>query len=198
MNPNQKPRRHFGKYAANKHEVVIIGHREVNNELIIVFLTALPTAEYEDLLRVVTTDAAQNVDYLLDNTNKVQSILGAAPHINRSQGKTWEQVLIERAQTPNEPSVVKCPIHHVIFEDDSQKQFFEGIGESIEPLVDAERKRRKGEPTSNTPNASSEEVEKLSGLMEKLMDRMDKIEGKNADDVEKSNKKENKKTSKAA
>lgn len=208
MNTPPRARRHYGIYKNNKFDVVIVGYRSTTNEVMAVLLHALPKTEREELERIVMSYDAQSVDYLLNSTGRSKSVLGSAPFIG-SETKTWEDIVVTRSRNPNDQTVFNCPLDHIEFEDATQLAFYEGKGESIEPGIDRERRRNRGEEVEGdeledalVSGASTSAVQNLTAAMQQVLEqtkslseRMDSLEKK---DSKKPAKKTAKKASKAA
>ena len=61
---------HFGKW--RDEEVVIAGHKESINQVLLVRLNALPSDEKEHLIKIAASESAQNEDYLVNILERVQ------------------------------------------------------------------------------------------------------------------------------
>lgn len=199
---NARVRRHYGIYKNNKLEVIIVGYRSSTNELMGALLHALPKTERDELERIVLSYDGQSVDYLLNSTGRTKSVLGSVPFLG-SETATWEDVIATRSRNPNDQTVFVCPISHIEFEDESQFAFFEGRGESIEPDIDKQRRRNRGEevegdPVEPTKSVDNDVMERLATTMDKLLEQSEKL-SRRVDDLEgKPKKKASKKTAKAA
>ena len=134
--------RHFGKYtgggvSGGGEDIVILGHRATENDLLVCFLAAM-TIEYAQQLRsIAMSDEAQRRDYLMP-------VLAGAHH---RTGDNWQSFMI-RAASRGGRTVRKITMKDVEFYDATQKAFFSGYGASIEPEEDARRKARNAAQTA--------------------------------------------------
>lgn len=131
--------RHFGIYEGNKEEVIILGYRKKTNDVLIAFPSALQQQDAQDLRRIVSGEAAQKKDYLMDTVGG--SVLASAHH--SSAGIDWQTYLLKQAESGRGNGVVrKTTMKEIEFFDQSQKAFFAGYGNSIEPEIEALRQNR--------------------------------------------------------
>jgi hypothetical protein len=129
--------RHFAKFIPTGEEVVVIGYRQKTNDVLVTFPSAMAQQESQDLRRIVMSKEAQSKDFLMDVVGG--SVLQSAHH---PSGTDWQTYLIRQAAMGRSQSVRKLTVKDLEFYDDSQKAYFGGYGESIEPEVDAVRKTR--------------------------------------------------------
>lgn len=116
---NQIPR-HFGQVRGE--EVVIAGHHKSMNSCLIVRLSNLPQDEAQQLRTIAMSTTAQNLNYLIP-TLRVE--------LHKS-GQDWFTYLVTRLQR-GDGSVINMPMKEIEAMNESQKSFFKGYGESVEP-----------------------------------------------------------------
>lgn len=128
--------RHFAKHIATGEEVVILGYRASMGEVLVAFLSAFSQNDAQQLRRLAASQEAQKKDFLLGT--EPGSILMSAHH---STGKDWQTYVIREA-TGRSTRVRTVTLKDLEFYDPTQKAYFAGYGESIDPDADAIRKRR--------------------------------------------------------
>jgi len=129
--------RHFAKYEPNGEEVIILGYRQKTNDVLIAFPSAMSQQEAQDFRRIVQGSDAQSKDFLMDVVGG--SVLQAAHH---PSGVDWQTHLVRQGATGRSAAVRRVTMKDLDFYDQTQKAYFGGYGESIEPEVDALRKQR--------------------------------------------------------
>lgn len=130
--------RHFAVFTPTKEEVVVLGYNRDRNDAMVVFLPGIPAAESQSLRGVVQSATAQGKDYLMCPYSG--SVLKTAHH---PSGQDWETYAITQVATRGGGTrpFRLVPISQLDFLDKTQEAFFKGYGASIEPEVDAKRKR---------------------------------------------------------
>jgi len=116
---NQIPR-HFGQVRGE--EIIIAGYHRSMNSCLIVRLSNLPQDEAANLRQIAMSSTAQNLDYLVP-TLRVEA---------HKSGQDWFTYLVTRLQR-GDGSVMNMPLKEIEAMNESQKSFFKGYGEGVEP-----------------------------------------------------------------
>lgn len=111
---------HFGQIRGE--EVVIAGYHKSMNSCLIVRLSNLPQDEAQQLRNIAMSYTAQNLNYLVP-TLRVE--------LHKS-GQDWFTYLVTRLQR-GDKSVMNMPIKEIEEMNETQKSFFKGYGEGVEP-----------------------------------------------------------------
>lgn len=111
---------HFGKW--RDEEVVIAGHKESINQVLLVRLNALPSDEKEHLVKIAASDAAQQEDYLVNILERV----------NHKSNRKWVEHIFEHLRRGNS-AFQSVSLKDVQEMNQTQKNFFKGYGEPVNP-----------------------------------------------------------------
>lgn len=111
---------HFGQVRGE--EVIVAGYHRSMNSCLVVRLSNLPQDEAQNLRTIAKSTTAQNLDYLVP-TLRVE--------LHKS-GQDWFTYLVTRLQR-GDGSVINMPLKEIEAMNETQKAFFKGYGEGVEP-----------------------------------------------------------------
>jgi hypothetical protein len=111
---------HFGRW--RDEEVVIAGHKESINQVLLVRLNALPADEKEHLVKIAASEAAQQEDYLVNILERV----------NHKSNRKWVEHIFEHLRRGNS-AFQSVSLKDVQEMNQVQKNFFKGYGEPVNP-----------------------------------------------------------------
>jgi len=111
---------HFGRW--RDEEIVIAGHKESINQVLLVRLNALPADEKDHLVKIAASDAAQQEDYLVNILERV----------NHKSNRKWVEHIFEHLRRGN-GAFQSVSLKDVQEMNQVQKNFFKGYGEPVNP-----------------------------------------------------------------
>lgn len=111
---------HFGKW--RDEEVVIAGHKESINQVLLIRLNALPSDEKEHLVKIAASEAAQSEDYLVNILERV----------NHKSNRKWVEHMFEHLRRGNS-AFQSVSLKDIQEMNQNQKSFFKGYGEPVNP-----------------------------------------------------------------